>query len=97
MSAKQNQLPVPALCATTFSVGDCVAATGFIIRKDQRAELKPGDRATVRSVVRVAPDRPQIIDLTLSDGSIMMDIVCFENVPLRLVRSAVQRIQKGKA
>jgi hypothetical protein len=72
-------------CSTKFKVGDIVEATGKIWRKDGRSELQPGDYAKVREVWQTTPESPQIIGLEIKGKLPMGGIVCFENVPLRLV------------
>lgn len=74
-------------CSTKFKVGDIVEATGKIWRKDRRSELQPGDQAKVRDVWQTTPESPQIIGLEIKGKLPIGDIVCFENVPLRLVHS----------
>lgn len=76
-----------ANCSTTFKVGDIVEATAKIRRRDGGSELKPFDRATVRSVWQTTSESPQIIGLEINGKLPMGDIVCFENVPLRLIYS----------
>ena len=87
-SAQRKARSAPPPCSAKFRVGDIVEATSKIWRKDGRTELQPGDKATVSSVWQTNPDSPQIICLDIKGKLPMGDIVCFENVPLRLVHSS---------
>lgn len=62
-------------------------ATANIQRKDGRSELQPGNQAKVREVWQKTPESPQIIGLEIKDKFPIGDIVCFENVPLRIIYS----------
>lgn len=66
-----------------FHVGQTVRATGTITRVDNRCVVHAGDTAKVIQVWRSTPDAPQIIAIELPTGDRMIDIVCFDNVPLR--------------
>jgi hypothetical protein len=76
--------PILKNCPITFKVGDVVIATKEIWRYDGRSTLRPGDKATVTHVYRVNPESAQIINIEPHVGLPMGDIVCFENVPLKL-------------
>lgn len=67
-----------------FKIGDIVEATKKIWRKDGRSELFPGDKAKVIEVWQTTPESPQIIGLEIEGKLPIGDLVCFENVPLRL-------------
>lgn len=71
-------------CQIEFKEGDAVVATALITRVDKRSYLLPGERATVWQVWRTTQESPQIISLKIEGRAPMGDIVCFENVPLRL-------------
>lgn len=74
-----------ANCPTVFKVGDAVVATDKIQRIDGRSTLRIGDRAKVSQVWRTTPESPQIIGLEIEGKMPMGDIVCYKNVPLRLL------------
>lgn len=69
----------------TFKVGDTVEATDNIWRRDRKGFLRPGDQAKVLRVFRVSPSRPQIIDLEIGSGASIHDLVCFDDLPLKLL------------
>lgn len=67
-----------------FKVGDIVEATSRIVRVDRLADLKPGEKAKVFRIYQKDSESPQIIDLIKKDNWVFIDIVCFDDVPLRL-------------
>lgn len=69
-----------------FQIGDVVEATGRIWRIDRRSELQPGEQAKVREVFQATPESPQIIGLEIEGKLPMIDIVCTEHLPLRLIQ-----------
>jgi hypothetical protein len=68
-----------------FSVGDVVEATLRIARADGKSRINTGDSARILRVWRTKPNSPQIVDLEIQGQLPITDIVCFENVPLRIV------------
>lgn len=84
---QDNGRCAPAVGSAKFKVGDIVEATAKIWRKDGRSELQCGDHAKVREVFQATPESPQIIGLEIEGKLPIGDIVCFENVPLRIVYS----------
>lgn len=84
----------PPLCQTIFQVGDIVEATKPFSRVDKRCHLEIGETAKVIRVERTDPQSPQIIALETKSGLWLIDIVCFANVPLRLVYSPNEKGQQ---
>ena len=79
---------------TKFSVGSIVEATGEIRRVDGRCKLRTGDIAKVIDVRQSTPESPQIIRIELPNKMIMIDIVCYENVPLKILERTAKRVSK---
>lgn len=71
--------------STEFHAGDIVMATKDI--RNSTEKLRAGEKAVVNRTWRETPNDPQIIDLKLSNGALIIDIVCFENVPLEKLTS----------
>lgn len=65
-----------------LSVGDTVKALTYIRRADGFCHLEVGDTAKIRSVWQNSPTSPQIVDVTLPDGDVMIDIVLSGNKPI---------------
>ena len=69
-----------------LKIGDTVEATKLWRRMDSRSFLKVGERARVSSVFQKDSASPQIIGIEITGRLPMGDIVCFDDVPLKLVQ-----------
>lgn len=64
--------------------GDTVEAQATIVRRDGKATLRPGDTAIVRTTGTTESGR-HIVDLTLPNGWVMIDIITTDSFPLKVV------------
>lgn len=78
-------------CPLTFFMGDVVEATRTIVRHDGCSILHPGDLARVLCVFRAAPHGPQIVALEIQGQLPIGDIVCFDDVPLKIIHHSSLR------
>lgn len=71
-----------------MKIGDTVRATKVITRRDFRCILHTGSTAEVITASNGTKDGIQIVGIRLPDGDQMIDIVCENGIPLKLIEPA---------